>query len=47
MQTSTFPLDAVRAGSGFDDLQPLHVILEGKRIVALGEASVRSPTNAR
>lgn len=36
---NTIPLKTVQAASGFDDLQALKPILEGKRIVALGEAT--------
>jgi erythromycin esterase-like protein len=35
----TIPLAAVQPRSGFEDLQALKPILEGKRIVALGEAT--------
>jgi erythromycin esterase-like protein len=36
---NTISLTTVQAESGFDDLQALRPILEGKRIVALGEAT--------
>ena len=36
---NTIPLTTVQPGSGFDDLQALKPILEGRRIVALGEAT--------
>jgi erythromycin esterase-like protein len=39
LQGRTIALKTVQAGSGFNDLQPLKPILEGKRIVALGEAT--------
>jgi len=39
LQEHTIALKTVQAGSGFDDLHPLKPILEGKRIVALGEAT--------
>jgi erythromycin esterase-like protein len=39
LRGNTFPLDTVRAGNSFDDLQPLQAILKEKRIVALGEAT--------
>jgi erythromycin esterase-like protein len=39
LQEHTIALETVQAGSGFEDLQPLKPILEGKRIVALGEAT--------
>lgn len=39
LQEHTIGLETVQAGSGFEDLQPLKPILEGKRIVALGEAT--------
>lgn len=35
----TVPLASVDAGNGFEDLRPLEPILQGRRIVALGEAS--------
>ncbi len=39
LREHTIAIDTVQAGSGFEDLQPLKSILEGKRIVALGEAT--------
>lgn len=39
LQEHTIALKTVQAGSGFEDLQPLKPILEGKRIIALGEAT--------
>jgi erythromycin esterase-like protein len=39
LQAHTIALKTMKAGSGFEDLQPLKPILEGKRIVALGEAT--------
>lgn len=39
LRAHAIPLKTVRAGSGFDDLQPLRSILMDKRIVALGEAT--------
>ena len=39
LQEHTIALETVQAGSGFEDLRSLEPILEGKRIVALGEAT--------
>jgi erythromycin esterase-like protein len=39
LQEHTIALKTAQAGSGFEDLRPLKPILEGKRIVALGEAT--------
>jgi erythromycin esterase-like protein len=39
LQSDAIRLESVQAGSGFADLEPLKKILEGKRIVALGEAT--------
>jgi erythromycin esterase-like protein len=39
LREHTIALATVQAGSGFEDLQTLKSILEGKRIVALGEAT--------
>jgi erythromycin esterase-like protein len=39
LEPTMIPLKTVRAGSGFEDLEPLVPILTGRRIVALGEAT--------
>ena len=39
LRLRTLALDTVQAGRGFEDLQPLSSILQGKRIIALGEAT--------
>jgi erythromycin esterase len=38
-RAAAHPLQAVTAGSGFEDLQPLRGMLEGVRVVGLGEAT--------
>ncbi len=39
LQNNSIPVEHIEAGNGFDDLQPLKTVLEGVKIVGLGETT--------